>query len=111
MRRLAVGEHQTLHVGFLPSVGNYIVPPVVRAVTEAHPEIALTTEDLPIARLVEGLRDGRLDAGLTSPPLVDDLATEPVLRESVGVVLPAGHRFAGAEELDLADLADEPWGS
>jgi DNA-binding transcriptional LysR family regulator len=109
MRRLAVGERRTLHVGFLPSVGNYIVPPVVRAFAEAHPEIALSTEDLPIARLVEGLRDGRLDAGLTRPPLVDGLATERVLREPVGVVLPVGHRLAGATELDLADLADEPW--
>lgn len=109
MRRLAVGERQTLHVGFLPSVGNYVVPPVVRAFAKAHPEIALTTEDLPIAPLVEGLRDGRLDAGLTRPPLVDDLATELVLREPVGVVLPAGHRLTGATMLDLADLAGEPW--
>jgi DNA-binding transcriptional LysR family regulator len=109
VRRLAVGERQTLHVGFLPSVGNYVVPSVVRAFTETHPGIALTTEDLPIARLVEGLRDGRLDAGLTRPPLVDDLATERVLREPVGAVLPAGHRLARADQLDLADLADEPW--
>ena len=109
VRRLAVGERQTLHVGFLPSVGNYVIPPVVRAFAKAHPEIALTTEDVPIARLVEGLRDGRLDAGLTRPPLVDDLATERVLQEPVGAVLPAGHRLAGAEQLDLAELADEPW--
>jgi DNA-binding transcriptional LysR family regulator len=109
MRRLAVGERQALHVGFLPSVGNYVLPPVVRAFAEAHPEIALNTEDLPIARLVEGLRDGRLDAGLTRPPLVDDLATERVLREPVGVVLPVGHQLAAADEVDLADLAGEPW--
>jgi len=109
VRRIAVGERQALHVGFLPSVGNYVVPPVVRAFSKAHPEIVLATEDLPIARLVEGLREGRLDAGLTRPPLIDDLATERVLREPVGAVLPDGHRLAGAEQLDLADLADEPW--
>jgi DNA-binding transcriptional LysR family regulator len=109
VRRLANGQLQTVHVGFLPSVGNYIVPPLVRAFKKAHPELALTTEDLPIAKLVEGLRDGRLDAGLTRPPLVDDIATECVLQEPVGVVLPAGHRFARASQLDLADLAEEPW--
>jgi DNA-binding transcriptional LysR family regulator len=109
VQRLASGERQTLHVGFLPSVGNYVVPPLLRAFTEAHPETTLTTEDLPIARLVEGLRDGRLDAGLTRPPLVDDLTTERVLREPVAAVLPAGHRLATAKQLDLADLADEPW--
>jgi DNA-binding transcriptional LysR family regulator len=55
------------------------------------------------------LRSGRLDAGLTRPPLVDDLATEVVLSEPVAAVLPAGHRLAGAESLELADLADESW--
>jgi DNA-binding transcriptional LysR family regulator len=109
VRRLAVGERQTLHIGFLPSVGNYVVPPVLRAFADAHPQITLTAEDLPVRQLVEGLRHGRLDAGLTRPPLVDDLATERVLREPVGVVLPAGHRLARADELDLADLAGEPW--
>jgi DNA-binding transcriptional LysR family regulator len=109
VQRLAVGERPTLHAGFLPSIGNYVVPPVVRAFNRAHPEIALTTEDLPIARLVEGLRDGRLDVGLTRPPLVDDLTTERVLREPVGAVLPAGHRLASATQLNLADLAGEPW--
>jgi DNA-binding transcriptional LysR family regulator len=109
MRRLAVGERAALHIGYLPSVGNYVLPPVMRAFTAAHPEIALSSEDLPIAQLVEGLRDGRLDAALTRPPLVEDIATEQVLREPVGAVLPVGHRLAAAGRLDLADLAEEPW--
>jgi DNA-binding transcriptional LysR family regulator len=109
VRRAAVGERQVLTVGYLPSVGNYVVPPLVRAFTSTHPNIALSTEDLPIAALVDGLRSGRLDAGLTRPPLVDDLATEVVLSEPVAAVVPTGHRLAGAESLQLADLATESW--
>lgn len=109
VRRAAVGERRTLSVGFIPSVGNYVVPSVVRAFTTAYPEIALRTEDCPIAGLVEGLRNGRLDAGLTRPPLVDDLAVEVVLSEPVAAVLPAGHPLADAESLELVDLAGEPW--
>jgi DNA-binding transcriptional LysR family regulator len=109
VRRAAVGERQTLHIGFLPSVGNYVVPPLVRAFATTYPNIALSTEDLPVAALVAGLRTGRLDAGLTRPPLIDDLATEVVLSEPVAAVLPAGHPLAAAESLELADLADEPW--
>ncbi len=109
VKRAAVGERQVLTVGYLPSVGNYVVPPLVRAFTTTHPNIALSTEDLPIAALVDGLRSGRLDAGLTRPPLVDDLATEVVLSEPVAAVLPTGHRLAHAESLQLADLATESW--
>lgn len=109
VQRVAGGERQTIHVGYLPSVGNYIVPPLVRAFAHAHPELVLTTEDHPIGALIEGLREGRLDAALTRPPLVDDVATEHVLTEPVAAVLPAGHPLAAADALDLADLAGEPW--
>jgi DNA-binding transcriptional LysR family regulator len=109
VRRAADGDRPTLTVGFIPSVGNYVIPPLVRAFSQTNPDIVLHTEDQPIARLVQGLREGRLDAGLTRPPLVDDIATEVVLSEPVAAVLPVTHPLAGAESLTLADLADDPW--
>lgn len=109
VRRAARGEQGVLRVGFLSTVANYFMPPVVRAFRERHPGVTLHTEDVPIAALVAGLRDGTLDAGLTRPPLVDDLATEVALRERVAAVLPEGHPLAGRAELTLADLANEPW--
>jgi DNA-binding transcriptional LysR family regulator len=109
VRRAARGEQGELRVGFLSTVANYFMPPVVRGFRERHPAVTLHTEDVPIAALVAGLRDGTLDAGLSRPPLVDDLATEVVLREPVAAVLPEGHPLADRAELTLADLADEPW--
>ena len=109
VRRAARGEQGELRVGFLGSVANYFMPPVVRTFRERHPGVTLHAEDLTIAALVAGLRDGTLDAGLSRPPLVDDLATEVVLREPVAAVLPEGHPLADRAELTLSDLADEPW--
>jgi DNA-binding transcriptional LysR family regulator len=109
VRRAAAGEEGELRVGFLGSVANYMMPPVVRAFRARHPGVALRTREVSIAKLVAGLRDGELDAALTRPPLVDDLATEIVLEEPVAAVLPAGHALAGRSELALAELADEPW--
>lgn len=90
-------------------VANYMMPPVVRALRARHPGVALQTRDVPIAKRVAGLRDGNLDAGLTRPPLVDDIDTEVVLTEPVAAVLPADRPLAGRAELELAELADEPW--
>jgi DNA-binding transcriptional LysR family regulator len=109
VRRAAAGEEGELRVGFLSSVANYLMPPIVRAFRERHPGVALQAREVSIAKLVGGLREGDLDAGLTRPPLVDDLATEVLLDEPVAAVLPAGHRLAGRAELALAELADEPW--
>ena len=109
VRRAASGAQGDLRVGFLSTVANYFMPPVVRAFRVRHPGIHLHTEDVSIAALVAGLRDGSLDAGLSRPPLVDDLETEVVLREPVAAVLPDGHPLADRAELTLADLAGEPW--
>ena len=103
------GARDVLRVGFLGSVANYFMPPVVRAFAERHRDVTLQAEDMPIAALVAGLREGRLDAALSRPPLVGDLATEVVYREPIAAALPEGHRLASRAELTLADLADEPW--
>jgi DNA-binding transcriptional LysR family regulator len=109
VRRAAQGEEGELRVGFLSSVANYLMPPVVRGFREGHPAVELRAGELPIAALVAGVREGTLDAGLSRPPLVEDLETDEILREPVAAVLPEGHPLADRETLTLAELADEPW--
>lgn len=105
----ARGELGVLRIGILSSLANHLLPPLLRRFAERAPALELTAEELPIAQLVTRLRAGTLDAGLSRPPLVDDLVTEEIMREPVAAVLPTGHRLATAEMLTLADLADEPW--
>jgi DNA-binding transcriptional LysR family regulator len=107
--RAARGELGVLRIGVLSSLANHLLPPVVRRLGEQGPELAIDTEELPIAQLVTRLRGGTLDAGLSRPPLVDELVTEEIMREPVAAVLPTAHRLATAATLTLADLADEPW--
>jgi DNA-binding transcriptional LysR family regulator len=109
VRQAASGEIGPLRVGFLSSVANYLMPPVVRAFRERHPDLDLQAQEVSIAKLVAGLRNGEFDAGLTRPPLVDDLATVHLLDEAVAAVLPEGHPLAGRDEIALAELADESW--
>src|SRR5689334_19240030 len=74
VRRAAACDEGELRVGFLSSVANYLVPPVVRVFAERHPGVALQAQEVAIAGLVAGLRESELDAGLTRQPQVDDLA-------------------------------------
>ncbi|MFC9252048.1 LysR family transcriptional regulator [Amycolatopsis thailandensis] len=109
LNRAMRGEIGTLHLGFLTTTANYLLPPVVRAVRDRLPDLTLTTDDTQIAPLVGGLTDGRYDLIFTRPPLVDGLETRTLITEEVCAVLPEGHRLATRAELKLADLADEPW--
>jgi LysR substrate binding domain len=61
--------------------------------------------DVTVAELVAALRERRVDAGLSHPPLVDDLASEVIMREPAAAALPEGHPLASRNELTLADLA------
>jgi DNA-binding transcriptional LysR family regulator len=109
VRRAARGDAVLLRVGFLASLANEVMPPVVRAFAERRPDVELQAEDQPIAAIVAGVRDGSLDAAISRPPLVDDLHAEELGSEPVVVALPQGHRLAGASRLRLGDLAGEPW--
>jgi DNA-binding transcriptional LysR family regulator len=103
------GEGVALRVGFLSSLANEVMPPVLRLLGERHPDLALHTEDLPIAPLVAGVRQARLDAAISRPPLIDELTARPVGSEPVVIALPEGHHLTGAPSLRLADLAEENW--
>ena len=107
--RSARGEDLDLHVGFLSSLANEVMPPVVSLFGRRHPDIELHTSDLAIAGLVAGVRAGTLDAAISRPPLVGDLHSDLLGSEGVVIALPEAHRLARRRRLALEDLADEPW--
>lgn len=109
LARAVRGEIGTLRLAFLASTANYLLPPVVRAARDQLPGLTLSTAEVSIAELVEGLRAGRFDAAFTRPPLVEDLAGRTLITEQVCAVLPDGHPLADRPGLTLSDLADEPW--
>jgi DNA-binding transcriptional LysR family regulator len=107
--RTARGERGELRIGFLSSLANEFMPPIVRAFAERRPDIDVRADDLAIAAIVAGVRDGSLDAAITRPPLVDDLEAEVVGSEPVVIALPPGHRLSGAPGVRLSELAGEAW--
>ncbi len=107
--RSARGEDLELRVGFLSSLANEVMPPVVSLFTQDHPTVELQIADLSIAELVAGVRSGTLDAAVSRPPLVDDLNSDLLGSEGVVIALPTGHHLARKRRLRLSELADEKW--
>lgn len=95
----------SLTVGFMPGL---IVTAPVRALAARHPgldiELVRTTWDDQITVL----HDGRVDIGFVRPPIdttglrVRELYTEPRV-----VVVSIGHRLAGKQSVEIADLAGD----
>ncbi|WP_061291638.1 LysR family substrate-binding domain-containing protein [Herbidospora cretacea] len=76
--------------------------------TERMPDVPITLLAVPAAEVVELLRDGRADAGFVRLPVDrDGLSVIPLYVETTVVVLPKDHEAAEADEVAVADLADE----
>ena len=107
-QQVAAGELGELRVGFMMHAAHSSVPPLARRFIAAHPQVQLRLrEALPLA-LLQGVREGELDAGIGFAPAdLHGLALQPLFEEPLCVALPAAHALARRRQLQVAQLADE----
>ena len=107
-QQVAAGELGELRVGFMMHAAHSSVPPLARRFIAAHPQVQLRLrEALPLA-LLQGVREGELDAGIGFAPAdLHGLALQPLFEEPLCVALPAAHPLAQRRQLQVAQLADE----
>ena len=102
----AASGKRRLMVGFRAGIA---VIPAARAFEDLHSDVVVDVQRIEWDDQAPMLLDGRVDVGYVRLPIdetglrVTELYTEPLM-----VVLPAGHRLAGKEEVSEADLAGEP---
>ena len=101
----------TLRLGLLPTLAPYLLPFVLPALEETHPEITLVVREWPTEELLDALHTDALDVALIAtneagPDLQDRvLFSEPF----VGYVAPS-HRLGGQQVLTPSALSlDDLW--
>lgn len=109
-RRAARGEAGQLALGFSGSCAYAFLPLAVEGFRRAHPGVQLALQSMAADRLVEALRDGRLDLALMRRPGVPQgLAGALVFQEPMVAALPRAHPLAGRARIAPAELADSPF--
>ncbi|MFI6677323.1 LysR substrate-binding domain-containing protein [Kribbella sp. NPDC050470] len=109
-RLAAEGDWGELTVAILPSVAPALLPAIIRAHRNAHPEIGFRISESFDDEQLAALTAGRIDAGFVrasaAPPGIhlETLLTEPLL---AGV--PLDHRLADRDRIALSELAGEPF--
>jgi DNA-binding transcriptional LysR family regulator len=102
-------------VGAFASAIVGLLAPARATLATQRPEITVRVEEVEPPGCFARLDNGELDIVVTldhrdAPPRSDSRFTRvEVMHDPLVVALPAGHRLAGADEVNLARLADETW--
>lgn len=110
MAAYAQGRVGRVSVGFVGTATYDVLPRLTRLVHAQLPEIDLPVRgELLSPQLLDGLRAGVYDLAFVrpSPEVAADLDLQTLRTEELLAVLPAGHRLAGADRVNLADLQEE----
>ncbi|WP_066372034.1 LysR family transcriptional regulator [Herbidospora mongoliensis] len=108
------GTGGRLRVGAFATANAALVPAALKDYRAEFPDVDTTLIEGMTGHLVEQLDLGAIDvavvsdypAGLEAPP---SIALEPLLEEEFLVGLPADHRLASQQVIDLRDLRDDNW--
>ena len=102
------GDSGDLVISALPSITALVLPEIISGFTRDNPGVQMHLRDRISNEVVDDLRSGAADIGITSQASVDeDLESRPVLENPLVAVVPAGHHLAQQEVVRWADLAKE----
>jgi LysR family transcriptional regulator, benzoate and cis,cis-muconate-responsive activator of ben and cat genes len=108
--RFASGEAGHLRMAFVASATAELVPAIALAFRVKYPHVTLELKNLPTVLQVEALEAHTLDVGFVRLPLTAPrLSVTPLHSEPFVLVLSKKHKLARAKNLQLADLANEPF--
>jgi len=82
----------------------------IRIFRERYPLINLIVHSIDTDDQADALREGKIEVGFVVPPIRDSsIVTEYLMSMALIAVLPASHRFAARDSVDITELANEPF--
>ena len=95
----------TIRIGSLPTVGPYLLPPIIPEIHEKYPALKLYVRDGLQDPLLAGLRAGQFDALIIPIPSKEaDFRAEPLYQETLEVAMSDDHPLGGRKSLERGDL-------
>ncbi len=112
LRELQEGKGEpkgVLRIGVSTTVAPYLLPPVVEDCRKRFPRLEFRVEENMRRSLVENLLGGDLEVVISSHPgRGNRINAEPILQESLNLVVPSDHPLSAKKEISINDFKDEP---
>jgi DNA-binding transcriptional LysR family regulator len=101
-------ESGTIRLTFLHSLATWLVPELLRRYRGDMPGIGFELRQAAGHELLQALREGEVDLGVTGPrPNDENLNWQTIHRERLCLVVPRDHRLAGRRQIALAAARDD----
>ncbi|MBB6669238.1 LysR family transcriptional regulator [Cohnella nanjingensis] len=97
-----------LRVGSTSLASGYLMPNLLRAFAEQHPEVRVKLTTGPSDEILAKVLNKELDFGFVRNLAHPGIQSERIYEDPIRLYVPAGHRFLDAASLSLEDVASEP---
>ncbi|MGW5371914.1 LysR family transcriptional regulator [Streptomyces sp. NPDC004009] len=104
-----------LRVSAFPTAARGLFPTALAELRGAHPGLRVRSSELEPEHGIAAVVRGDLDLAVVLDwynkpmPVPDGLVKAPLLDDPADVAIPAGHRLADRDEVDLAEFAEDEW--
>lgn len=110
MRKQGRQSNQRLAFACLPTIANYYLPAVLQQFAERHPRLMLQLFDQPVGQVIELVRAGEAEFGVTITGASHwDLEVKPLFTEPYVLLVRRDHPLAGRRAVTREDLVGEPF--
>ena len=97
-----------IRLGVIPTIGPFILPPILKNLRKSYPRLKLYLKEALIAQLLLQLQQGRLDLiMLAFPYAMPDMETVNLFRDEFLLCLPPGHKLEKAKQVKQQQLRGE----
>ncbi|WEM42485.1 DNA-binding transcriptional regulator OxyR [Photobacterium sp. DA100] len=94
-----------LHIGFIPTVGPYLLPHIIPKIKASFPELELFLHEAQTHQLVQQLEDGKLDCIILAAVKESEPFIElPLYHEPMVLAVPEDHPWADRQSLPMEEL-------
>ena len=109
LRELSALRRGRVSLAVTPTLGEILLPAVVRRFAKLHPEIRIVIDDCSPEQFVSRVVGEHVDLGLGTPErAAADVDTSKLLGDTLALVCRKDHELAARRQLRWADLAGHP---
>jgi len=97
-----------LRVGVIYTIGPYLLPRIIKAMIDRHPQMPMILQESFTVRLLDMMRTGDVDVAVLAEPFDDTgLNVQPLYDEDFLVAVPPQHPWAKRSSIASIDLKQE----